>query len=319
MFVLFIGFGIGLSFLIDFLFFKEDDTPETPFVPTDNATFAGSKQAVDGTCSASAFDSDGGLACQDLCEPIFQDCCDPFDEAKLYINGSTFPNGTNCTLDRELRGCVSYSKCQATKSIYDPAPAALYDYCSEPRITQDPGTCQDVCMIADCCLESPRNCVGDKFDLCLDYAPCQNLREGNSLPVAPSNLDQLCFQNDKQCEDLCDKAECCSTGSDLSCLAENFITCLTYAACSYSNATKTNVVLPPQFSVVPKPPNDIIFACEDSREAEGQYETSCTDLCVKMECCMSTIGGENCFDKDPLGCLAWYQQCQSLPTFGQYE
>ncbi|GKY97371.1 hypothetical protein MPSEU_000695500 [Mayamaea pseudoterrestris] len=320
MFLLFVAFGIGLSILIDKVFFKEEESTEQPFAPVDNSTFPGSKQAVDGTCSSNAFKEDGGQGCQLLCEPTFHDCCDPFSESRLYTNGSIFPNGTNCTLDRELRGCVSYSKCQASENIYDPAPSGLADYCSMERLAQDPTSCQTICQVASCCNSYPRNCLEDKFDMCLDYASCQNLREGTPLPAAPSNLDELCFNNDKECEIICDKAECCNIGPDVtgkSCLQENFISCLSYAACSYTNETKTDIVLPPQFSVLPKPPNDIINACDDSRASEGQYTTSCTDLCTTMECCMSEDENEYCFDKDPLGCMAWYQQCQSQMTFGQ--
>jgi hypothetical protein len=247
-----------------------------------------------------------------------------------------------CTLDTQLRGCISYSKCQAASLNHDPAPAALYDYCSGDRYAADPANCKDACRIAQCCTTSPRSCVAQELGMCLDYAACQNRRASVTLPVAPGNLDQLCFQGDPLCDMHCAAATCCNNNNATSgsggsgnnnattggvnatgsCMKDNFITCLTYAACSYSNRTHTNVTVPPQFNYVAKPPNDILFACDPRAMSSSTTSTggstytgqSCQSLCYAADCCKA-VGSANCFNLDPLGCLAWEAQCQNIPTY----
>jgi hypothetical protein len=350
MFLLFIAFMIGISILFNHFFFgdQSDNGPQVTQRPQ-NATFPKDKHEVDEACSRESMVMDEGALCQEACAPQFFKCCDPFDELQLYNytevadtsgnstgnltdaelarteitdeKNTTFLDGydnfddTTCSFDTELRGCMSYAKCQALGGQADPAPATLPDLCSLDRLKKDAGSCQELCRKLDCCYSlGSDNCMADKFDLCMDYAPCQNLRSlddpAGVLPTAPRTLDYDCYWQQPECAETCAAAKCCNDATS-SCFQSNFMACLTYSPCN--NVTDVSVTLTPQFSVVKKPPNEIVFACNAHKEAVLKPTTkSCEDYCGEAACCWDGDPKKNCFQKDPLGCLAWDAQCQVL-------
>jgi hypothetical protein len=342
----FLAIMIGISMLFNHFFFggKSDNGPQTA-TPLENTTFPKEKQDVDSACSSGTFAFDQGALCKETCAPQFFDCCDPFNEMKLYNNtdelvgantlnstaqssipavsdnaNTTFLNGSKelnetCSFDKDLRGCMAYAKCQALTGQTDPAPATLPDLCSFKRLKKDPGGCQDLCKKLDCCYSSGSdNCIGDKFDLCMDYAPCQNLRNLNDptnvLETAPRTIDHDCLKQLPACKTSCELAKCCGDPKS-SCLQNNFMACLTYAPCN--NVTDVNITLTPQFSVVSKPPDEIVTACNNHKGNILKPTTkSCNDYCTEAACCWDQDPNKNCFNEDPLGCTAWDAQCQAL-------
>jgi hypothetical protein len=353
MFLIFVGFSIGLSFLINYLFFRDDGSTgnDDAAAPLDlsNETFIHDKATVDAACSPSTFDQDGGTQCLEVCEPQFSACCKAFLESNTVNStgtanatssrNATAGNGANlgangtkfqgqCSLEVQTRGCVSYSKCIAA-SGYEPAPTALPKYCSPGVLEKDPQACQTLCSKHKCCYDpTALSCLGDKLDICMDYAPCQNLRpktQAVQIEPAPANLDQLCYYDAPDCHAACKQAECCnlkpsnatqgsnSTSLAASCFADNVVSCLTYAACAFSNKTTTEIKLPKQFSVVPKLPAELEAACDERSQGNGEITTTeqtCEQHCNASACCTSADTNSNCFNKDPLGCLAWDQYCQ---------
>jgi hypothetical protein len=347
LFLLFVGFSVGLSLLINYLFFREDESSSNDSaqpINLANETFVHDKTTVDAACSPSTFNQDGGAQCTEVCEPQFSSCCKPFLDVNIMTNTTVnTTNATNttstdttrsgdkrnaasaeghCSLETESRGCVSYSKCIAA-SGFDPAPTALPMYCAPSALEKDPQSCESLCDKNRCCYnQDGMHCLGDKLDVCMDYAPCQNLRtekEALLLEPAPANLDQLCFYDAPECHAACKKAECCNlnatstnvtaSSSSLSCLADNIVSCLTYAACELSNKTSTKISLPPQFSVLPKLPAEVAIACDErGQDAVVTTEQTCEQHCNVSACC--TASENNCFDRDPLGCLAWDRYCQ---------
>jgi hypothetical protein len=339
MFLIFVGFSIGLSFLINYLFFSDDgDTggaAEQPFNLANGTLLPRDKATVDAACSPATFNQDGGKQCSEVCEPQFSSCCKAFLDSDIMANetgtvtnasstgvdgssnfeNTTFATGV-CSLDTQTQGCASYSKCIAASGI-DPAPTALPKYCAPSALEKDPQSCQSLCEKHKCCYnQEGMTCLGDTLDVCMDYAPCQNLRtqkEAVLLEPAPANLDQLCYYGAPDCIDACKKAECCNlnaTSTTPSCLSENIVSCLTYAACGLSNKTSTKIDLAPQFNLLPKLPAELIAACDERNPdfASGSGNSTCEQLCIESTCC--TASENNCFDKDPLGCLAWSQYCQ---------
>jgi hypothetical protein len=260
--------------------------------------------------------------------PHYFQCCDPFDEFRLYnytqnatdtnttteddgklsSNRYNEPNAKNtsfldgyadnatCTFDMDVRGCISYAKCHALSGQTDPAPSNLPESCSLERLAIDPDTCTEICRKLDCCYSAGSdNCLAEKFDLCMDYAPCQNLRAlqnpGGVLEVAPRTLDYDCYWQQQACIDTCENARCCSSVGDFSCFQYNFLSCLTYSPCS--NVTEVSIELPPQFSVVPQPTQDLIYACNAPEENEilEPSDRSCDDICTDAGCCWKSEGG----------------------------
>ncbi len=356
-FVLMLGFMIALSMIMQHYFFSEtsDNAPAAPVID-ENATFNEEKATINAACARGTYNEDDGQRCQQYCLPQFFECCDPFGEYDAMKNitrnvTENADNGgwganrtmdlTNCSLDKELRGCVSYSRCQAvgeyelhqksengnerTVSI-EPAPATLSVLCSFENLDKDPVSCESLCEDVACCYsKGPDNCMAESFDICLDYAPCQNLRPERPLilETAPDDLDVQCLWQQPSCTQACRKAECCGNPSS-ACLQLDFISCLTYAACT--NVTTTNIQLAPQYSQLPKVTEEVVSACGEhnalselySKEQMQQHASfkSCTDLCEPARCCW-TNGEANCFFEDPLGCLAWEQECQTLFSEGR--
>jgi len=352
-FALFMAAMIGLSMLMQFIFFKDmSDNAPIEYERDPLSAFPEDKYKVDQACSTGTIASDGGRRCADMCQPQFFECCDPFNEFDLYGTKSAptaapsvarsvalnitetqtsspttaptfFVNQTeraalgNCSLDANVRGCVSYAKCQALGKQFDPAPGPLAEYCSEHQLAQGGETCRDLCKLVKCCYsDGDDNCLADNFDICMDYAPCQNLRDGINLPAAPLDLDRQCLYQTPDCRQACEKAQCCGDPNSL-CLRQNFAACLTYAPCS--EATRTTITIHPQFNHLPPPPKTLPLACREYHDSLPRNQPdlnaatpkeSCQELCAKASCCWASDKSKNCFFKDPLGCTAWEQQCQ---------
>jgi len=355
LFLLFLAVMIGLSMLFNHFFFsdKSDNGPADLDQRDANSTFPKDKQEIDGACSRGNYRMEPQL-CEDACAPQYFKCCDPFDEKDLYnftevvdttnsteevedgksrssipeLNEKNFTflegyedwepmDGSICRFDEDLRGCMSYAKCQVLSGQMDAAPGNLPDLCSLEQLGPDgdPESCKALCRPVDCCYSTGSdNCLAEKFDLCMDYAPCQNLRalEGHNdvLETAPRTLDFDCFWQQPTCTETCEKAACCGD-KDSSCLQLNFMSCLTYAPCN--NVTLTNITVGQQFNTIPKPPSDIIYACNAKHEAVLEpTEKTCEEYCTEAACCWASDSKENCFFEDPLGCMAYEAQCQVL-------
>jgi hypothetical protein len=386
LFLLFLGFMIGLSMLMQHFFFGDESDNGPGIQPrNDNGTFPLDKQEVDSACSRGIYQTDNGLRCREACDPVFFECCDPFDEFDLYnvtVNETTVfetdddmegrfnpddshrnstdeANGNNsngkentnttdmedntdediptnngirhldrhddapvsvleqaeenqqCTFDQDVRGCMSYAKCQAIGGQADPAPSTLPEICSLEQLEKDPEGCHDLCRKVECCYSANSdNCLAQKFDICMDYAPCQNLRPYVTVETAPRTLDYDCYWQQIGCFQTCEKAECCGQPMS-SCFRDNFLSCLTYAPCTA--VTTTKITIQPQFNYLPQPPAELIYACNAHKETVLEpTPKTCAEYCEAAACCWNGNQDENCFHNDPLGCIAWEAQCQML-------
>jgi hypothetical protein len=332
-----------------------DNGPPEVALRDENGTFAKDKQEIDIACGRKTMATDEGTLCKEACVPEYFHCCDPFDEFILYnyteptknstkssnstINGADdgklssdrynvpdeknltflegYKNDGTCTFDANVRGCMAYAKCHALAGQTDPAPSNLPELCSLEQLKVDADSCTELCRKLDCCF-SPKNdnCLAEKFDLCMDYAPCQNLRAINDptgvLEIAPRTLDYDCYFQQPSCTDTCEKARCCSDVGDFSCLQYNFLSCITYAPCS--NVTEVNITVPVQFNHLPQPSIDLVYACDTTATIIEPTERTCEEICKDAACCWSAKADDNCFYLDPLGCLAYEAQCQALLT-----
>jgi len=328
-FLLMILFMVALSMLMQHFFFSDtsDNKPQT--IERDmNGTFPKEKMEVNQACSRATLESDEGERCTEVCDPQFFVCCDPFKEFDVNAtetdamreNITEAKNLTNCTLDQELVGCMNYAKCQAIgthngKQV-EPAPAILSVVCSKAHLEKDPVSCQELCKPVRCCYSAGNDrCIADDFDICLDYAPCQNLRHGLTLEIAPEDLDSKCLQQQPECNQACKKAECCND-PESTCLQSNFVACLTYAPCT--GVTRTTIQIPPIYTKLEKPSDELQSACGAYHDlmampaAVRPATHSCQELCVAAACCYANNPTDNCFFEDPLGCMAYDQQCQVL-------
>lgn len=295
-------------------------SPTTQFAPgntTSSRMFLRSRQLNETDATSSAVDpsfgddSNGG-AVDDIpitVAPVY------WNDHKQNMDDAIAARGNEtCSLSRELQGCVRYAKCQAATGKVKPAPANLGDMCSLAQLKEDPGACESICSDVKCCYtDDSTNCIAKNFDVCLDYAHCQNLRAFEGIiPAANNTLDHNCFYEQLPCLEQCVTAECCSNSNSL-CYRNNFIACLTYTPCN--NITKTHIHVPKQYSFMDKPPDNLYEVCNPNRtSAKVLGEKTCTEHCVQPEpsCCWAGSAPENCFMKDPLGCLVWEQQCQIL-------
>jgi hypothetical protein len=189
-------------------------------------------------------------------------------------------------------------------------------------VKKDPGACTDICGKLNCCFSTKNdNCLAEKFDLCMDYAPCQNLRAIDNptgvLEIAPRTLDYDCYNQQQSCTDTCEKARCCTDAGDHTCLHYNFLSCLTYSPCN--NVTEINIHIPPQFSHVPQPSIDLVNACDafSTQTIIEASDRSCDEICTDAACCWADNASDNCFHLDPLGCSAYEAQCQVLQPNGR--
>ena len=328
----------AISVLFEKLFFDNEGLdPETAYPKRpDNDTFPSNKELIDAVCSSGTLDMDRGVRCREFCEPMHSSCCEVFPyETYNYSSVNAALNATppptfiledddifhlnTCEFGDHLRGCAAYGKCSALKNLLDPAPATLPYLCSEEGLAQDEQTCPDACRKVACCFdESGLSCLNDNFDVCMDYAPCQNLRkplnpDRHIVPVAPDDIDRVCYWKLPQCYEYCEQARCCMDPNSR-CLQENFLACLSYAACE--DSTDVNITVPPMYSVVPQAPAELIYACGE-REPENEevieliQPESCPEYCEQVACCYQHNPADNCFHKDPLGCLAWHNFCQT--------
>jgi hypothetical protein len=233
-------------------------------------------------------------------------------------NNSVYPLSDDdplleCSFDMDTRGCMSYAKCQAIGGLIDPAPSTLPILCAAEGLERDRTSCEEACRRARCCWAEPgTNCLARNFDICIDYAPCQNLRVSDVFIVetAPDDLDQACFLELPECYETCAEAECCGD-PDSSCFRENFISCLTFAPCT--NVTITNIAVPPMYAVVAEPPALLKYACNADQESVLEpTDKTCAEFCQESACCREEDQLANCFNYDPLGCVQWEHQCQML-------
>lgn len=355
LFMLFFLICIGLSMLFNWLFFDSGPTDNAPSFAERNAseTFPNDKLFLDQVCSIGTFDADEGSRCREACEPQFFTCCDPFgefndivisdgsnstnstlDTGPESIDGSFFetnvtdPNAENdpnfytddavllnCTFDQEVRGCMSYSKCQALGGLIDPAPGTLPILCAADALVKDPDSCAAACRRARCCWAEPGdNCLARNFDICMDYAPCQNLRSTEDFIVetAPDDLDRACLWELPECFETCEKAKCCGD-PESTCFRNNFMACLTYAPCTNVTGTPVNITVTPMYSNVAEPPVELKSACNaDNEPILQEVDKTCNEYCEESACCRDTDQSKNCFHLDPLGCIQWEHQCQML-------
>jgi hypothetical protein len=233
-------------------------------------------------------------------------------------NNSVYPLSDDdpllqCSFDQDPRGCMSYAKCQAIGGLIDPAPSTLPILCAAEGLERDRTSCEEACRRARCCWAEPGdNCLARNFDICIDYAPCQNLRVSDVFIVetAPDDLDQACFLELPECYETCAEAECCGD-PDSSCFRENFISCLTFAPCT--NVTITNIAIPPMYAVVSEPPALLKYACNaDNESILEPTDKTCAEYCQESACCREEDQFANCFNFDPLGCVQWEHQCQMV-------
>lgn len=314
LFLLAIAVMVGLSMLISKLFFNNSSSSAPPVAPQRNASqlFHEFKVTVDKSCS-----SIDDPFCNSTCVPDFLECCDPFNDYEMYdystFSGTRPPapeNTLQCSFANETEGCMSYAKCQALSKLVDPAPGTLPILCSAKQILRDGVACQELCQPAaiKCCYATTGNCLADNFDICLDYAPCQNLRNGFTVETAPDDLDQACFYQLPVCYETCQQAACCMDKTS-KCYQDNFLSCMTYAPCT--NATDIKIEVAPMFGVLEKPPKQIDAACSaDNLGTADSSGKTCQDYCRTASCCFASEVGNSCFRQDPLGCLAWKKNCQ---------
>jgi len=324
-------------------FFEDPGAPPAPDYTRrpDNETFQADKEHIDKVCSAGRVQQDRGLRCREFCEPQYTACCDPFPRDKAYnftnVNNALnvtsvdtdivfthpdFMHLNDCPVEENLRGCASYSKCSALKNVVEPAPQTLPFLCSAEGRERDEQSCTAACRKARCCYdEGGLSCLADNFEICMDYAPCQNLRDlertnpDSVLTVAPDDLDQQCLWKLPSCNAHCEKARCCSDPNSR-CLQENFIACMTYSACEDSTIG-WNMTIPPMYNFLPQAPAEMIYACNERDYSDNPdliemiQPDSCPEYCEQVACCYQQHPQDNCFHKDPLGCQAWHQHCQT--------
>uniref|UniRef100_A0A7S2S024 Uncharacterized protein n=2 Tax=Eucampia antarctica TaxID=49252 RepID=A0A7S2S024_9STRA len=284
---------------------KQDFSRSSSFI--DQACSMGNRVMSDSTTGNSTgnmFESTVNAFCETECEVA--QCCDPFSS-----------DDSSCVSSQaSLASCVAYAKCQVEGY---PAALDLPTMCSMEQISENSTACAEACDAATCCFADDVNdqCFPEMFMMCMDYAPCQNLRVNTMLPVAPHNLDEICSNTDKeQCKNICDAASCCvdDPGNEDNCFSTNFITCTSYAACGFLLLDLPN-------NKVPEPSNGTDFAeiCSPSLLMSGQdgARDDCINTCEQAECC--TASGvdmlNNCFFTDPFGCLE-YATCSYLEVTG---
>lgn len=266
--------------------------------------------------------------------------CNPFQEDLVTVETDRSISVATFFQDN-VESCVAYAKCQVIgeNSRFPPALEQLPQICSEEALSSNPQDCIDACSDVKCCYDttSEDSCIANQFLVCLDYAPCQNLRtlsnnsDGTFIYTAPPDLDEMCLPdfpfdgsiNDSKidhrdyCEDNCQAASCCLnevivSSAEGSCLQNNFISCLTYAPCG-------GLLIPPIHDKVPPPDDKIDKLCsvENILNDDTGYD-DCLAVCSTGECCTSSITeapSETCFLQDPIGCLE-YLPCLNLMVVG---
>lgn len=249
---------------------------------------------IEDVCAEERLGSDDKAACQEACGPA-QDCCNPFAD------------GNSTCFETEPAGCYSYAKCHSLSGFMDAAHNDLDRICAKASIEINREECELACSSVLCCYTQEESCVGTQFQACMDYAACQNLKEG-SIDVAPTDLDERCDKKSPTCKRDCKDALCCSdVNSD--CYRDNFLACLSYASCTGNSDTRISVA--PIYSRVDRSP----FILEDVCSIKGFADfgtTKCLEVCAPVQCCWDK-GAGSCFGDDPLGCME-YQRCTILQT-----
>lgn len=257
---------------------------------------------IEDVCSEQRIGQDDRAACEAACEPA-KDCCDPFT------------NGGNSTcFEKEGMGCFSYAKCHSLDGFLDPAHNNLDRICSKASLEINREECVNACASVSCCFTPENSCVASNFQACMDYAACQNLLE-DSIDVAPTDLDERCGKQSPTCKRDCREALACSDpNSDT--YRNNFLSCLSYAACSGNSDTEVKVA--PIYSRVKPAPTMLERLCSVEGFAEFGSTDRCLEACSAARCCWN-IETDGCFGDDPLGCLE-YQKCFILnkPEYSDY-
>ena len=249
---------------------------------------------IEDVCSETRLGSDDKRACQEACKPA-KDCCNPFD-------------GNSTCFETEPAGCFSYSKCHSLDGYIDAAHNDLDRICSKASLEFHREECELACLSVQCCFTPEESCLFTQFQACMDYAACQNLKEG-SLAVAPVNLDQECEKDTATCKNDCKEAICCSDPNS-ECYRDNFIACLSYSACNGKSDVTTISIAPVNSRV---DPSAYILPDICSIKGFAEYGTAkCLSACAPVQCCWAS-GADNCFGDDPLGCLE-YEPCTILKT-----
>lgn len=262
---------------------------------TPASKFTASKAFVESVCSGDGDKTE----CAKVCAGA-HDCC------------GFRHHGTDATcLQEELEGCVNYSSCHVLIQQEDgeipAAPSQLNEWCSG----SDLAACEQACQPVQCCYDdrAADSCLRNQFLQCLDYAPCQNLRTNAQLNTAPDNLDELCnpFMGDgDQCESVCEAEGGCCWDQNLfggNCLANNFVTCLTYLPCA-------TMLLDDANEVIDAPPENLDELCTIQELLIGDA-SACEAACAPADCCADPDMETNCFLSDPLACIE-YTQCGLL-------
>lgn len=249
---------------------------------------------IEDVCSETRLGSDDKMACEEACKPA-ADCCNPF------------ANGNSTCFEAEPSGCFAYSKCHSLDGFLDAAHNDLDRICDKASLEINRADCELACSAVECCYTQEESCVGSQFQACMDYAACQNLKEG-SIDVAPTDLDERCDQDSPSCERDCKEALCCSDPNS-DCYRDNFVACLSYTACNGHSATKITVA--PIYSRVDPSPLILDDVCSIKGFADYGV-TKCLEACAPVQCCWEK-GAGSCFGDDPLGCME-YQRCTILQT-----
>jgi hypothetical protein len=280
---------------------KEDENAKTPSPaptgPNDGSfslpgetSFNAPREGVESRCSTTSF-KENQNQCETLCDRF--DCCNP----GLAKNESCFFG------NRE--GCLNYARCHVTNFRIDPPPSNLRTICSPDRLAQERATCEAKCTEVACCWSDDASCVFDDFYACIDYAPCQNLRDDLQVPAAKLSVQDLCTEGGvsqgNACDEACAGAECCwSEGAD-NCLQSNFFTCATYNPCTELQY--------PDPGAVPLPSQNISEVCSLENINTGNT-SSCETACSSGTCCLEGAS-DTCFTDDPMTCLQ-YDACKLL-------
>ena len=265
---------------------------------TQHSPFPETKASIDSVCS----NSQNMTACRQACEPA--KCC-----------GASMNERDSC-LANYPDACLAYTSCHAvfmTTTILTTttaAPPNLHTICS----WENKSACRKACQAAECCWSTDdSSCVSDKLFQCLDYAPCQVLKETNSLyPADTSQLLQVCTLEDNvndECQDQCDKASCCWKEQGEDCFPTNLVACWTYAPCPQFKR------VPPPYSRVDPPRIDLQQVCGVDSILTSEGFQACSVECKEASCCTAAREPYNCFHEDPLGCLQ-YESCSLLDQAG---
>ena len=279
---------------------KQNQAPPPTFAPTTLAEktepgismFKSPTSVIDNKCSQGNAIS---AACQTACEGFA--CCDPL-----------LPANQSCFHFNE-QGCLNYKRCQVTNSGVGVPSPLLEQYCTPATVAASPKDCQNLCSNVACCWQSNITCY-DKTYMCLDYAPCLNLRSNYKVPAAPIQVADYCdptiansLSQGSQCQSACKPAECCwNSDPTLNCLQTDFLACMTYAPCG-------KLELPAAGNHTFLPPTSITTDCSIDNIKTGDT-TQCTADCSVGACCFQS-GSNDCFLEDPLSCLA-YEPCKAL-------